>query len=86
MNLEELRNAITVNTRVHVTDHRNANYTGWYAVTMIRPEYVALGMRDSGLPLWLTWPVGNHYWISGTALHMPDKDGVTVASVYSFNI
>ena len=86
MTLEELQNRITANTRVHVTDHRNANYTGWYAVTMIRPGYLALSMRDGGHPLWLTWPVGGHYWINGTSLHVPDKDGQTVISVYNFSI
>jgi hypothetical protein len=86
MTLEELRNKITANTRVHVTNYENANYTGWYAVTMIRPEYLALAMRDNGLPLGLTWPVGGHYWMNGTSLHVPDKSGENVAALYNFNI
>lgn len=86
MTLDEIRRKVTPNTRVHVKHHESPNYSGWYAVTMIRPEYIALAMRDGGLPLWLTWPTTNHYWINDKALHVPDKTGELVSVVYEFSI
>lgn len=86
MTLDEIRRKVTTNTRVQVKHHDSPNYSGLYVVTGIRPEYIALSMRDGGLPLWLTWPVGGHYWIDGNKLHVPDKAGQTVSMVCEFLI